>query len=145
MTLPRIYLTTIDRLALYRAANPQSRALNVLRNTGGGTAKNMVCVLCGAAGPGWCGRYRKTVKQEVWETEHVAQHKTEEGKLSIRGTYEQIRNLLLGYNRLSGEGRKPITIEEIIKFRAERADCGHEDCRKNPEMKKLCILSQEGI
>ena len=62
-------------VARHRAENPRSRAVGLFKfRRNGGTTKSMACVLCGAEGPTWCAKYRKTQRAERWEAEHRASH-----------------------------------------------------------------------
>ncbi len=67
--------SALDRLvAAYRALNPSSRVVSILRNVGSGASKQYGCVLCGAEGPSWSGNYRETKRAIAWRTAHVAAH-----------------------------------------------------------------------
>jgi hypothetical protein len=68
-------MTIQEQIKAYRAANPRSRVVNLFKfaRNGSGT-KQMACVLCGAVGPTWSGKYRKTVRAIVWEAEHQKTH-----------------------------------------------------------------------
>ncbi len=67
--------TALDRLvAAYRALNPSSRVVSILRNVGSGTSKQYGCVLCGKEGPSYSGKYRETKRSIAWRETHIAAH-----------------------------------------------------------------------
>jgi len=64
-----------ELVAAYRAANPRSRAVSILKyERNGSRTKQMSCILCGAVGPTWCAGYRQTVQARKWEKAHKAVH-----------------------------------------------------------------------
>lgn len=67
--------TAARLLAVYRAANPRSRAVSLVklvRNTS--ATKQYGCVLCGAEGPSFCARYPETKRSIDWCLAHAAEH-----------------------------------------------------------------------
>lgn len=62
-------------LSAYRAANPRSRAVSIvkiIRN--GSSVKQYGCVLCDEAGPMFCARYPETKASITWARDHIAAH-----------------------------------------------------------------------
>ncbi len=65
----------LERLvAAYRALNPSSRVVSILRNVGSGTSKQYGCVLCDEVGPSYSGKYRETKRSTAWREAHIAMH-----------------------------------------------------------------------
>ena len=69
--------STVARLLVlsYRAANPKSRAVSIVKLVrNGGAVKQYGCVLCGAEGPTFSGHYPETKRSKTWCLEHAAAH-----------------------------------------------------------------------
>lgn len=64
-----------EMVTAYRQAHPRSRVTAIIRwEQNGGTVKQRACILCGAAGPTWNGKWKKTKTAVDWEAAHVAAH-----------------------------------------------------------------------
>jgi len=64
-----------ELVSAYRSQHPRSRVVSILRyakNTG--VSKQQECILCGARGPSWSAKWKKTKAAEKWARDHVALH-----------------------------------------------------------------------
>lgn len=68
----------IDLLTIRkRADNPRSRHVDLFKlyhNTS--VRRSMTCVLCGARGPTWASKWKKTAAAMNWEAEHADMHRS---------------------------------------------------------------------